>query len=67
MITRFLICLLLITSSSATLSAQKDPEKKKRGTVTVYYPNSKQVWYTGQNKNFWSNGHYSGYFGDVLL
>jgi antitoxin component YwqK of YwqJK toxin-antitoxin module len=56
MTTRFLICLLMITSSSATLSAKKEPEKKKRGTVTVYYPNSKQVWYTGQNKNFLKEG-----------
>lgn len=64
MIARFLLCLLIITSSSATLSAQKDPEKKKRGTVTVYYPNSKQVWYTGQNKNSQKEGTWTYYAPD---
>jgi antitoxin component YwqK of YwqJK toxin-antitoxin module len=64
MITRLLICLLLITSSTATLSAKKEPEKKKRGIVTVYYPNSKQVWYTGQNSNYLKEGTWTYYAPD---
>ncbi|MGL5891115.1 MAG: hypothetical protein ACRC3B_14595, partial [Bacteroidia bacterium] len=64
MISRFLLCILLIAISSATLSAKKNPEKKKRGTVTVYYNNSKQVWYTGQNKNFLKEGTWTYYAPD---
>jgi antitoxin component YwqK of YwqJK toxin-antitoxin module len=60
--TRFFIILLLFCST--TLSAQKDPEKKKRGTVTVYYPNSKQVWYTGQNSNYLKEGTWTYYAPD---
>lgn len=64
MFPRIILTFLLITLCSITLSAKKDPEKKKRGTVTVYYPNSKQVWYTGQNKNFLKEGTWTYYAPD---
>ena len=53
---QFTLTILLFTAISLPLAAQKNPENRKRGTVTVYYPNSKQIHYTGQNKNHLREG-----------
>jgi antitoxin component YwqK of YwqJK toxin-antitoxin module len=64
MFSRIILTLFILTSCSITLSAKKDPEKKKRGTLTVYYPNSKQIWYTGQNSNYRKEGTWTYYTPD---
>jgi antitoxin component YwqK of YwqJK toxin-antitoxin module len=55
------IILFLFLCCSTLLSAQKNPENKKRGKVTVYYQKGKQIWYTGQNNNSLKEGKWTYY------